>query len=179
MLELKVPAETGDATQGCDVDSPPQTNAEPAIEPTGPEQAGDATQDCGVDSPAQANAAPVIGPTSPEEAGDATQDGGVESPARANPEPVIEPASASDSDSAAPIDASRPRRFCQPRDHRRRAARAALLSTYPSGFSHGELADTRLGKVNNWLKANGKALISAATLRRAESELNQELEHNK
>jgi hypothetical protein len=143
-----------------------------------PAQAGDATQECGANSPAQANPAPVIEPAGQEQAGDATQACGGDSSAHANPAPVVEPASAWDSDSVA-LDASRPRRFCQPRDHRRRAAREALLSTYPSGFSHGELADTRLGKVNNWLKANGKALISAATLRRAESELNQTLGHNK
>jgi hypothetical protein len=103
-----------------------------------PEQAGDATQDCSVDTPAQANRAPVIGPTGP-----------------------------SDSNSAGPIGAPRPQTYRQPRDHRRRAAQEALRSLYPAGFPLGELADTRLGKVNDWLKASGRAIISKATLGRA------------
>jgi hypothetical protein len=144
-----------------------------------PEQVDDATRDCRVDSPAQANLAPVTEPAGQEQAGDATQDHGADSSARANSEPVIEPAGPSDSDGASPIGPSRPRSFFQPRDHRRRAAQEALLSIYPTGDAHGELADTRLTKVNNWLKANGKVAISAATLRRAASELNQTLEYNK
>jgi hypothetical protein len=144
-----------------------------------PAQAGDATQDCGGDSSAHANPAPVVERAGQEQEGDATQDHGADSSARANSEPVIEPAGPSGSDGASPIGPSRPRSFFQPRDHRRRAAQEALLSIYPTGDAHGELADTRLGKVNNWLKANGKAAISAATLRRAASELNQTLEHNK
>jgi hypothetical protein len=66
--------------------------------------------------------------------------------------------------------------FSQPRDHRRRLVRKALLDIYgPNGPDLGESEDMCHQKVNSWILNRGMAVVSKATLRRAKRELRKGL----
>jgi hypothetical protein len=66
--------------------------------------------------------------------------------------------------------------FSQPRDHRRKLVRKALLDIYgPNGPGLGESEDMCHQKVNSWIVNRRMAVVSKATLRRAKRGLRRGL----